>query len=100
MAMAPELANCARRATLNGKSAMSIIAAAVRSGPTAGLLMGLITIVATLLAIAVFIASGAWRPGSIRGPKRLPPDEPISPLVFIMAGGVSLWLFVPVLILK
>ncbi len=79
---------------------MSIIGAAVRWGPWINLLMAVITVGATLLSVAVFIASGAWRPSSIRGPRGLPEDEPLSPLVFIVAGGLSIWLFVPALILK
>lgn len=60
----------------------------------------LIGIAATLIALAVFISTSAWRSRSILGPPRLPPDEPIGPFAFIMVGGLSLWMLVPVLILK
>lgn len=56
--------------------------------------------VATLVAIAIFIKSRAYRPRSICGPQRLPPDEPLGPFVFIMIGGLSLWMLVPAVILK
>ena len=59
-----------------------------------------IVLAATVVAIVIFIRSRAYRPRSICGPQRLPADEPLGPFVFILLGGMSLWLFVPVLILK
>jgi membrane protease YdiL (CAAX protease family) len=55
---------------------------------------------ATVAGIAIFIASRAYRARTIRGPQRLPDEEPLGPFVFIMLGGMSLWMFVPALILK
>ena len=63
-------------------------------------LIGLLALLATIAAIVIFIYSRAYRPRTICGPQRLPPDEPLGPFAFIMAGGMSLWLFVPALILK
>jgi membrane protease YdiL (CAAX protease family) len=79
---------------------MSIIGANGVLGLSVDLWIWLISIAATLIALAVFISSGAWRPRSILGPPRLPPDEPIGPFAFIMVGGLSLWMLVPALILK
>jgi len=63
-------------------------------------LIGGVVLVGTVIAIAIFIASKAYRPRSICGPERLPAEEPLGPFVFILIGGMSLWLFVPALILK
>ncbi|HEV8607197.1 MAG TPA: CPBP family intramembrane glutamic endopeptidase [Tepidisphaeraceae bacterium] len=79
---------------------MSIIGANGVLGLSIDLWIWLIGIAATLIALAVFISTSAWRSRSILGPPRLPPDEPIGPFAFIMVGGLSLWMLVPVLILK
>jgi membrane protease YdiL (CAAX protease family) len=57
-------------------------------------------IAATLVALGIFIKSRAYRPRSICGPSRLDPEEPLGPFVFIMIGGLSLWMLVPAVILK
>jgi len=62
--------------------------------------IALLSLTATLIAIGIFIKTRAYRPSSICGPQRLPPDEPIGPFLFIMIGGLSLWMLVPTLILK
>lgn len=63
-------------------------------------LMVALTLGGTLAAIGVFIGLRAYRPGSICGPQRLPLEEPLGPVLFILLGGMSLWLFVPALLLK
>ena len=79
---------------------MSIIGLIGKIGLSQETLFGLITLIATLIAIALFIKFRAYRPSSISGPQRLPSDEPLGPFIFIMIGGVSLWMLVPALILK
>jgi membrane protease YdiL (CAAX protease family) len=60
----------------------------------------LLGIAATLVALGIFIKSRAYLPRSICGPQRLPRDEPLGPFVFIMIGGLSLWVLVPAIMLK
>jgi membrane protease YdiL (CAAX protease family) len=79
---------------------MSIIGVIGVLGLSLEVWIGLLTIAATVIAIGIFIKSRAYRPTSICGPQRLPPDEPLGPFVFIMIGGMSLWMLVPAIILK
>jgi len=79
---------------------MSIIGLTAVLGLSQDAAIVLLSLIATLIAIAIFIKSRAYRPSCIAGPQRLPPDEPIGPFVFIMIGGLSLWMLVPALILK
>jgi len=79
---------------------MSIIGLIGELRPSLEVWIAVLSIAATLVALGIFIKSRAWRPESIRGPQRLESDEPLAPLLFILLGGVSLWLFVPALILK
>ena len=60
----------------------------------------LLSLVATAIALGIFVKSRAYRPSSICAPQRLPPDEPVGPFLFIMIGGLSLWMLVPALIMK
>jgi len=79
---------------------MSIIGLIGILGLSQETMIGLLSIAATLVAAGIFIKSRAYRPSMVCGPQRLPPDEPLGPLLFIMIGGLSLWMFVPALALK
>ncbi|HEV8377540.1 MAG TPA: CPBP family intramembrane glutamic endopeptidase [Tepidisphaeraceae bacterium] len=79
---------------------MSIIGLIGVLGLSLEVWIGLLSLAATVIAIGIFIETRAYRPGSICGPQRLPPDEPLGPFVFIMIGGLSLWMLVPALTLK
>src|SRR5437870_6579444 len=81
-------------------SAMSIIGLTQMLGLSQESFIALLSLIATAIAIGIFIKSRAYHPSSIAGPQRLPPDEPLAPFVFIMIGGLSLWMLVPALILK
>ncbi len=94
------LRNSARRVTLNRKSAMSIIGDSGLLGVSKEVWGGLVVLGFTALSIAIFIRGRGYRLGLIRGPQRLPADEPIWPLVFILFGGMSIWAFVPFAILR
>jgi len=62
--------------------------------------MTLLGIASALVPLGILIKSKAYRPRSICGPPRLDSEEPLGPFVFIMIGGLSLWLLVPAVILK
>jgi membrane protease YdiL (CAAX protease family) len=79
---------------------MSIIGLIDVLGVSKESLLGLLMYAGTAVGLLIVIKSRAYRPASICGPQRLPPDEPLGPFVFIMIGGMSLWMFVPALILK
>jgi membrane protease YdiL (CAAX protease family) len=79
---------------------MSIIGLIDGMGVSQETLIGLLMYLGTAVGLLIIVKSRAYRPASICGPQRLPPDEPLGSFVFIMIGGMSLWMFVPVLILK
>src|SRR5678809_1468832 len=62
--------------------------------------IGLLTWIATAVALGIFIKFRAYRPRSIGGTPRLPDEEPLGPFFLIFIGGLSLWLMTQALTLK
>jgi len=78
---------------------MSIIGAMAQNNAEARLWTALILYGATCGGIFLLVVSGAFRPRSINGPRRIEADEPLRPMLIIIGIGLFLWAMVPALVL-